>query len=75
MHTIYVGAHKYNKHVFMFLSRSVRKVQFPVKVCHTAIQLHMRGKPKRVTVVDKPGQTIADFKKSRDGFILLVPPN
>uniref|UniRef100_A0A8C3GBI3 Myosin IG n=1 Tax=Cyclopterus lumpus TaxID=8103 RepID=A0A8C3GBI3_CYCLU len=37
--------------------------------------LHMRGKPKSVTVETKPGQTGADFKKSRDGFVLLVPAN
>ncbi|KAM9383672.1 unconventional myosin-Ig isoform 1-T1 [Pholidichthys leucotaenia] len=53
----------------------VRKVPFPVKVCPSALQLHMRGKPRSVTVEPKPGQSIADFKKSRDGFILLVPAN
>ncbi|XP_074543225.1 unconventional myosin-Ig isoform X2 [Halichoeres trimaculatus] len=53
----------------------IRKVQFPVKVCRSALQLHMRGKPKSVTVETKPGQTIADFKKARDGFVLLVPAN
>uniref|UniRef100_A0A8C3AW12 Myosin IG n=1 Tax=Cyclopterus lumpus TaxID=8103 RepID=A0A8C3AW12_CYCLU len=52
-----------------------RKVHFPVKVCRSALQLHMRGKPKSVTVETKPGQTGADFKKSRDGFVLLVPAN
>lgn len=61
--------------MFVFVSFSVRKVQFPVKVCCSAVQLHMRGKPKSVTVETKPGQTNADFKKSRDGFILLVPAN
>uniref|UniRef100_A0A4W6EGH8 Myosin IG n=1 Tax=Lates calcarifer TaxID=8187 RepID=A0A4W6EGH8_LATCA len=53
----------------------IRKVPFPVKVCRSAVQLHMRGKPKSVTVETKPGQTNADFKKSRDGFVLLVPSN
>ncbi|XP_070777425.1 unconventional myosin-Ig isoform X1 [Enoplosus armatus] len=53
----------------------IRKVQFPVKVCRSAVQLHMRGKPKSVTVETKLGQTNADFKKSRDGFLLLVPAN
>uniref|UniRef100_A0AAQ5YH46 Myosin IG n=1 Tax=Amphiprion ocellaris TaxID=80972 RepID=A0AAQ5YH46_AMPOC len=53
----------------------VRKVPFPVKVCRSALQLHMRGKPKSVTVETRAGQTVADFKKSRDGFILLVPAN
>nr|XP_046273402.1 unconventional myosin-Ig isoform X1 [Scatophagus argus] len=53
----------------------VRKAQFTVKVCCSAVQLHMRGKPKSVTVETKPGQANADFKKSRDGFILLVPAN
>ncbi|XP_034400540.1 unconventional myosin-Ig isoform X2 [Cyclopterus lumpus] len=53
----------------------IRKVHFPVKVCRSALQLHMRGKPKSVTVETKPGQTGADFKKSRDGFVLLVPAN
>ncbi|KAJ4928442.1 hypothetical protein JOQ06_016234 [Pogonophryne albipinna] len=54
---------------------SLRNVPFPVKVCPLAVQLHMRGKPKSVSVESKPGQNNADFKKSRDGFILLVPAN
>ncbi|XP_008284029.1 unconventional myosin-Ig [Stegastes partitus] len=53
----------------------VRKSSFPVKVCRSALQLHMRGKPKSVTVETKAGQTNTDFKKSRDGFVLLVPAN
>ncbi|XP_056154272.1 unconventional myosin-Ig [Lampris incognitus] len=53
----------------------VRKVPFPIKVCSSAMHLHMRGKPKSVTVETKSGQTNADFKKSRDGFILLLPIN
>ncbi|XP_010749096.2 unconventional myosin-Ig [Larimichthys crocea] len=53
----------------------IRKVQFPVKVCRSAVQIHMRGKPKNITVETKAGQTNADFKKSRDGFVLLVPAN
>ncbi|XP_010770787.1 unconventional myosin-Id-like [Notothenia coriiceps] len=53
----------------------LRNVPFPVKVCPLAVQLHMRGKPKSVSVESKPGQNNADFKKSRDGFILLVPAN
>ncbi|XP_059206016.1 unconventional myosin-Ig [Centropristis striata] len=53
----------------------IRKTHFPVKVSRSTVQLHMRGKPKNVTVETKPGQTNADFKKSRDGFILFVPGN
>ncbi|XP_038581115.1 unconventional myosin-Ig [Micropterus salmoides] len=53
----------------------VRKVQFPVKVCCSAVQLQMRGKTKSVTVETRHGQTNADFKKSRDGFLLLIPAN
>lgn len=53
----------------------VRKVHLPVKVCQSALQLHMRGKPKSVTVETKLGQRGADFKKSRDGFVLLVAPD
>ncbi|KAM4630562.1 unconventional myosin-Ig [Polymixia lowei] len=52
-----------------------RKVPFPVKVCSSAVHLHMRGKPKSITVETKSGQTSADFKKSRDGFVLLLPTN
>ncbi|XP_047239667.1 unconventional myosin-Ig isoform X1 [Girardinichthys multiradiatus] len=51
----------------------IRRALLPVKVCRSTLQLHMRGKPKNVSVETKPGQTVADFKKSRDGFILLVP--
>ncbi|XP_003969276.2 unconventional myosin-Ig isoform X1 [Takifugu rubripes] len=51
----------------------IRKVQFPVKVCCSAVQLHMRGKVKNVTVQTKPEQIHLDFKKSKDGFVLLVP--
>lgn len=57
------------------LSFSVRKRQLPVKVCPSALQLHMRGKEKSVSVQSKPGQTHVDFKKSKDGFVLLVPAN
>ncbi|XP_061521666.1 unconventional myosin-Ig isoform X2 [Phycodurus eques] len=53
----------------------VRKTPLSVKVCPSAIQLHMRGKPKTVTVETKEGQTNADFKKSKDGFVLLLPAN
>lgn len=53
----------------------VKKVQFPVKVCRSGLEIHMRGKPKNISVETKAGQTIADFKKSKDGFILLVPAN
>ncbi|XP_029021997.1 unconventional myosin-Ig [Betta splendens] len=53
----------------------VRKAPFPVKVCRAALQLQMRGKAKSVTVETKPGQNLADFRKSRDGFVLLVPGN
>ncbi|TNM93055.1 hypothetical protein fugu_018457 [Takifugu bimaculatus] len=53
----------------------IRKVQFPVKVCCPAVQLHMRGKVKNVTVQTKPEQIHLDFKKSKDGFVLLVPAN
>lgn len=53
----------------------VKKIQFPVKVCRSGLEIHMRGKPKNISVESKAGQTIADFKKSKDGFILLVPAN
>ncbi|XP_057684028.1 unconventional myosin-Ig isoform X2 [Corythoichthys intestinalis] len=51
----------------------VRKTSLTVKVCPSAIRLQMRGKSKTVTVEAKAGQIIADFKKSKDGFVLLVP--
>ncbi|KAG5842943.1 hypothetical protein ANANG_G00183120 [Anguilla anguilla] len=50
-----------------------RHAPLQVKVCCSALQLHMRGKSKSVTVEKKPGQTNADFRKTRDGFVLLVP--
>uniref|UniRef100_A0A8C7DGA6 Myosin IG n=1 Tax=Oncorhynchus kisutch TaxID=8019 RepID=A0A8C7DGA6_ONCKI len=53
----------------------VRNTPLLVKVCCSAIQLHMRGKPKSVTVETKAGQANADFRKSRDGFTLLIPSN
>lgn len=53
----------------------IRKVNLPVKVCSSAVQLHMRGKLKSVTVESRADQSRADFKKSRDGYILLVPAN
>ncbi|CAL8299038.1 unnamed protein product [Lota lota] len=53
----------------------VKQVPFPVKVCCSAVQFHMRGKPKFVTVETRAGQSIADFKKSKDGFIVLLPAN
>uniref|UniRef100_A0A4W5RPM6 Myosin IG n=1 Tax=Hucho hucho TaxID=62062 RepID=A0A4W5RPM6_9TELE len=53
----------------------VRNTPLPVKVCCSAVQLHMRGKPKSVTVETKAGQANADFRKSRDGFTLLIPSN
>ncbi|KAF6719942.1 Unconventional myosin-Ig [Oryzias melastigma] len=53
----------------------VKRKPFPVKVHRSALQLHMRGKPKSVSVETRPGQTIADFKKNRDGFVLLLPAN
>lgn len=59
----------------VFLSCSVRKIPFPVRVCCSALPLQMRGKLKSVTVETKPGQGNPDFKKSRDGFVLLVPAN
>ncbi|CAG5889777.1 unnamed protein product [Menidia menidia] len=51
----------------------VGELQLPVTVCRSALQLHMRGKPKSVSVEHRAGQAAADFKKSRDGFILLLP--
>lgn len=63
-----------NKKVF-FSPSSVRKAQFPVKVCRSGVKLHMRGKPKTVTVETKADQANADFKKSRDGFVLFIPAN
>ncbi|XP_061657110.1 unconventional myosin-Ig isoform X2 [Syngnathoides biaculeatus] len=53
----------------------VRRTPLTVKVCPSAVRLHMRGKPKTVTVETKEGQANADFKKSKDGFVLLVPAN
>ncbi|XP_061885544.1 unconventional myosin-Ig [Entelurus aequoreus] len=53
----------------------VQKRSLPVQVCPSNIRLHMRGKPKTVTVETKVGQTNADFKKSRGGFVLWVPVN
>ncbi|XP_075995449.1 unconventional myosin-Ig [Genypterus blacodes] len=53
----------------------IRKADFDVKISCSAVQLHMRGKLKRVTVETKSGQANADFKKSREGFILLLPSN
>ncbi|XP_035286909.1 unconventional myosin-Ig [Anguilla anguilla] len=50
-----------------------RHAPLQVKVCCSALQLHMRGKSKSVTVEKRPGQTNADFRKTRDGFVLLVP--
>ncbi|KAI4892993.1 hypothetical protein NFI96_015866 [Prochilodus magdalenae] len=52
----------------------VRNVELPVRVCPTGLLVHMGGKPKNVTVETKPGQNTADFKKSRGGFTLLLPP-
>uniref|UniRef100_A0A1A8L9M2 Myosin IG n=1 Tax=Nothobranchius pienaari TaxID=704102 RepID=A0A1A8L9M2_9TELE len=53
----------------------IRNGPFHVKVCCSALQLQMRGRPKSVTVETKLGQTITDFKKSRNGFVLLLPAN
>lgn len=57
------------------LSSRIRRAKLPVSVCSSAVQLHMRGKPKSVTVESRADQSRADFKKSRDGFVLLVPAN
>lgn len=57
------------------LSSRIRRAKLPVKVCSSAVQLHMRGKLKSVTVESRADQSRADFKKSRDGFVLLVPAN
>lgn len=51
----------------------VRNTALPVKVCSSGMQVQMSGKPKTITVETKPGQTIADFKKSRTGFTLFLP--
>ncbi|KAM6959502.1 unconventional myosin-Ig [Aplochiton taeniatus] len=51
----------------------VRKTPLSVKVCCSSVQLHMRGKPKSVTVETKAGQASADFRKRGDGFVLLLP--
>uniref|UniRef100_A0A6Q2XLN1 Myosin IG n=1 Tax=Esox lucius TaxID=8010 RepID=A0A6Q2XLN1_ESOLU len=53
----------------------VRNTPLQVKVCCSAVQLHMRGKPKSVSVETKASQTNADFKKSHNGFTLLIPAN
>ncbi|XP_061597503.1 unconventional myosin-Ig-like [Cololabis saira] len=50
-----------------------RKVHFPVKVSGPVLQLHMRGRPRSVAVETRAGLAAADFKKSRDGFVLLLP--
>ncbi|XP_006635813.2 unconventional myosin-Ig isoform X1 [Lepisosteus oculatus] len=52
----------------------VKQKPLQVNVRSSVIQLHMRGKQKTVTVESKSGgQSIADFRKSRDGFTLLLP--
>ncbi|TRY93055.1 hypothetical protein DNTS_023831 [Danionella cerebrum] len=51
----------------------VRNSPLPVRVCSTGVRVHMSGKAKIITVESKPGQTLADFKKSRAGFTLLLP--
>uniref|UniRef100_A0A671U2U2 Myosin IG n=1 Tax=Sparus aurata TaxID=8175 RepID=A0A671U2U2_SPAAU len=55
-------------------TRSIKR-HILLSVCRSGVQLHMRGKLKSVSVETKPGQTSADFKKSRDGFTLFVPGN
>ncbi|KAJ8334900.1 hypothetical protein SKAU_G00405390 [Synaphobranchus kaupii] len=50
-----------------------RHAPLQVKVCNSALLLHMRGKSKSVTVEKRPGQANADFRKTRDGFVLLLP--
>ncbi|TSK28291.1 Unconventional myosin-Ig [Bagarius yarrelli] len=52
----------------------VRNTPLAVKVCSSGIQVNLSGKAKTVTVETRPGQTTADFKKSRSGFTLLLPP-
>uniref|UniRef100_A0A8C6TSW5 Myosin IG n=1 Tax=Neogobius melanostomus TaxID=47308 RepID=A0A8C6TSW5_9GOBI len=51
----------------------VRKVPLPVNVCRGSVQLHMRGRAKSVSVETRATVNMADFKKSKDGFILLHP--
>lgn len=53
----------------------VRKVPLPVKVCRGSVQLHMRGRAKAVSVETRATVNTADFKKTKDGFILLCPAN
>ncbi|XP_072303357.1 unconventional myosin-Id-like [Eucyclogobius newberryi] len=53
----------------------VRETPLPVKVCGSSLQLHMRGKPKTVTVETRASANMADFKKTRDGFVLVAPAN
>ncbi|XP_066531605.1 unconventional myosin-Id-like [Hoplias malabaricus] len=53
----------------------VRKTNLPVKVCSRGLQVNISGKPKTITVETRPGQNMADFKKSRGGFTLLLPPS
>ncbi|MBN3300746.1 MYO1G protein, partial [Amia calva] len=53
----------------------VKHKPLQVTVRSTGLQLHMRGKPKSVTVETKIGQPTADFRKSSQGFVLLLPAN
>ncbi|XP_062865654.1 unconventional myosin-Ig [Trichomycterus rosablanca] len=52
----------------------VRKTPLNVNVCSAGLQVHISGKPKTVTVETRAGQTVSDFKKTRAGFTLLLPP-
>ncbi|XP_046700385.1 unconventional myosin-Ig [Silurus meridionalis] len=51
----------------------VRNTPLTVKVS-SDIQVHLSKKVKDVTVETRPGQTTVDFKKSRSGFTLVLPP-
>ncbi|XP_033856554.3 unconventional myosin-Ig-like [Acipenser ruthenus] len=51
------------------------KTPLQVTVQRSAIQCHMRGRQKCVTVETKIGHNRPDFCKSRDGFTLYLPGN
>ncbi|XP_027033689.1 unconventional myosin-Ig isoform X1 [Tachysurus fulvidraco] len=52
----------------------VRNTPLTVNVCSSDVHVHLSGKAKSVTVETRNGQTTVDFKKSRSGFTLLLPP-
>ncbi|MGH0118472.1 UNVERIFIED_CONTAM: hypothetical protein FKN15_054324 [Acipenser sinensis] len=51
------------------------KTPLQVTVQRSAIQFHMRGKQKCVSVETKIGHNQPDFRKRRGGFTLYLPGN